>query len=159
MQIRCGGLSGLSRRDILLEIENVDYLYINSILLITKYYIYSCKFKKVVPSFLGVMSLLRHKYKIELFSASMLPPAKRQRVRDGMNYYFSWVRIKKQHVLCGNRCFCNFVYYIYCTTLLMYGLVKKNKKLFCMIKLYTYIYFLYRHEHDYVNCQLGNNNE
>jgi hypothetical protein len=32
------GLSGLSRRDILLGIENVDYLYINSILLITKYY-------------------------------------------------------------------------------------------------------------------------
>jgi hypothetical protein len=97
------------------------------------------------------MSLLRHKYKIELFSASMLPPAKRQRVRDGMNYYFSWVRIKKQHVLCGNRCFCNFVYYIYCTTLLMYGLVKKNKKLFCMIKLYTYIYFLYRHDIDAEN--------
>jgi hypothetical protein len=43
LQIRCGGLSGLSRRDILLGIENVDYLYINSILLITKYYIYSCK--------------------------------------------------------------------------------------------------------------------
>jgi hypothetical protein len=41
LQIRCGGLSGLSGRDILLGIENVDYLYINSILLITKYYIYS----------------------------------------------------------------------------------------------------------------------
>jgi hypothetical protein len=40
-------------------------LYINSILLITKYYIYSCKFKKVVPSFSGVISLLRYKYKIE----------------------------------------------------------------------------------------------
>jgi len=82
LQIRCGGLSGPSRRDILLGIENVDYLYINSILLITKYYIYSCKFKKVVPSFSGVISLLRYKYKIEIFSASMLPPAKRQRVRD-----------------------------------------------------------------------------
>ena len=97
LQIRCGGLSGLSRRDILLGIENVDYLYINSIMLITKYYIYSCKFKKVVPSFSGVMSLFRHKYKIDFFSASMLPPAKRQRVRDGMHYYFSWVRNKKQH--------------------------------------------------------------
>jgi hypothetical protein len=64
LQIRCGGLS---RRDILLGIENVDYLYINSIMLITKYYIYSCKFKKVVPSFSGVMSLLRHKYKIDFF--------------------------------------------------------------------------------------------
>jgi hypothetical protein len=57
-------------------------LYINSILLITKYYIYSCKFKKVVPSFSGVISLLRHKYKIKTNSASMLPPAERQRVRD-----------------------------------------------------------------------------
>jgi hypothetical protein len=57
-------------------------LYINSILLITKYYIYSCKFKKVVPSFSGVISLLRHKYKIKKNSASMLPPAERQRVRD-----------------------------------------------------------------------------
>ena len=56
LQIRCGGLAGLSGRDILLGIENVDYLYINSILLITKYYIYSCKFKKVVPSFSGVIS-------------------------------------------------------------------------------------------------------
>jgi hypothetical protein len=36
LQIRCGGLAGLSGRDILLGIENVDYLYINSILLITK---------------------------------------------------------------------------------------------------------------------------
>jgi hypothetical protein len=80
LQIRCGGLSGLSRRDILLGIENVDYLYINSILLITKYYIYSCKFKKVVPSFSGVISLLRYNYKIEIFSASMLPPAERWRV-------------------------------------------------------------------------------
>jgi hypothetical protein len=64
LQIRCGGLSGLSRRDILLGIENVNYLYINSILLITKYYIYSCQFQKVVPSFSGVISLLRYKYKI-----------------------------------------------------------------------------------------------
>jgi hypothetical protein len=39
---------------------HLDYLYINSVLLISKYYIYSCKFKKVVPSFSGVMSLLRH---------------------------------------------------------------------------------------------------
>jgi hypothetical protein len=53
LQSRCGGLSGLCGRDILLGIENVDYLYINSILLITKYYIYSRKFKKVVPSFSG----------------------------------------------------------------------------------------------------------
>jgi hypothetical protein len=30
LQIRCGGLSGLSGRDILLGIDNVDYLYINS---------------------------------------------------------------------------------------------------------------------------------
>jgi hypothetical protein len=79
LQIRC--LSGLSMIDILLGIEHLDYLYINSILLISKYYIYSCKFKKVVPSFSGVMSLLRHKYKIEFFSASMLPPAKRQSSR------------------------------------------------------------------------------
>jgi len=57
-------------------------LLVNSILLITKYYIYSCKFKKVVPSFSGVISLLRYKYKIEIFSASMLPLAKRQIVRD-----------------------------------------------------------------------------
>ena len=35
LQIRCEGFSGLSRRDILLGIINVDYLYINSILLIT----------------------------------------------------------------------------------------------------------------------------
>jgi hypothetical protein len=82
LQIGCEGLSGLSRREILLGIENVDYLYINLILLITKYYIYSCKFQEVVPSFSGVISLLRHKYKIEIFSASMLPPAKRQRVRN-----------------------------------------------------------------------------
>ena len=75
LQIRCGGLS---RRDILLGIENVDYLYIYSIMLITKYCIYSCNFKKVVPSFSGVMSLLRHKCKIFFFSASMLPSAKRQ---------------------------------------------------------------------------------
>jgi hypothetical protein len=53
-----------------------------SILLITKYYIYSCKFKTVVPSFSVVISLLRSKYKIEIFSASMLPPAKREVVRD-----------------------------------------------------------------------------
>ena len=82
LQIRCGGFSGLSRRDILLGIENVDYLYIYSIMLITKYCNYSCNSKKVVPSFSGVMSLLRHKCKKLFFSASMLPPAKRQRVRD-----------------------------------------------------------------------------
>jgi hypothetical protein len=43
LQIRCG--VSLVSPHILLGIENVDYLYINSILLITKYYIYSCKFK------------------------------------------------------------------------------------------------------------------
>jgi len=37
---------------------------------------------KKIPSFSGVISLLRYKYKIEMFSASMLPPAKRQRVLD-----------------------------------------------------------------------------
>jgi hypothetical protein len=122
LQIRCGGLS---RRDILLGIENVDYLYIYSIMLITKYCIYSCNFKKVVPSFSGVMSLLRHKCKIFFFSASMLPPAKRQRVRDrwheillfmGEDYETAWVEGV-------NISFCVFVYYIYCTTLLMYGIV------------------------------------
>ena len=34
LQIRCGGLAVLSGRGILLGIGNVDYLYINSILLI-----------------------------------------------------------------------------------------------------------------------------
>ena len=64
LQIRCGGLAVLPERDILLGIKNVEYLYINSILLITKYYMYSCKFNIVVPSFSGVISLLRYKYKI-----------------------------------------------------------------------------------------------
>ena len=52
LQIGCEGLSGLSRREILLGIENVDYLYINSILLITKYSIYSREFKKSSSFFL-----------------------------------------------------------------------------------------------------------
>jgi hypothetical protein len=76
LQINCG-VSSVSPG----EIEHVDCLYINSILLITKYYIYPCKFKKVVPSFSGVLHLLRCNYKIEMFSASMLLPAMRQRVR------------------------------------------------------------------------------
>jgi hypothetical protein len=53
LQIRCGGLSGLSGRDILLGIENVDYLYINSILLITIYQkcgtIYVINKKQLLP--------------------------------------------------------------------------------------------------------------
>ena len=77
MQINCG-VSSVSPGDI----EHVDCLYINSILLITKYYMYPCKFKKVVPSFSGVLPLLRYNYKIEMLSASMLPPAMRQKVRD-----------------------------------------------------------------------------
>ena len=101
LQTRCGGLSGLSGRDILLGIENVDYLYINSILLITKYYIYSCKFKKVVPSFSRVISLLGYKYKIDFFlHQCYLLQSDREFGIDGMKYYFSWERIKEQHGVC-----------------------------------------------------------
>ena len=148
---RCGGLAVLPERDILLGIKNVEYLYINSILLITKYYMYSCKFKIVVPSFSGVISLLRYKYKIEFFlhQCYLLQSDREFRI-DGMKYYFSCERIKQQHGVCGvgggggwgQKLFflMFFVYYLYCTTLLVYGMVKrKKKKLFCMIKLYTFI--------------------
>ena len=74
---------------------------------------------------------------------------------DAMKYYFSLVRIKKQHgVGVAKAVSVFFVYYIYCTTLLMYGIVKK---LFCMIKLYTYIFIIVDMNMMYVNCQLGNN--
>ena len=99
---RCGGLAVLPERDILLGIKNVEYLYINSILLITKYYMYSCKFKIVVPSFSGVISLLRYKYKIEFFlhQCYLLQSDREFRI-DGMKYYFSCERIKQQHGVCG----------------------------------------------------------
>ena len=48
----------------------------------------------------------------------------------------------------GNR----FVYCIYCTTLLIYAIVKRKKeKLFCMIKLYIYNYYVDMNMM-YVNC-------
>jgi hypothetical protein len=53
---------------------------------------------------------------------------------DGMKYYFSWERIKEQHGVCvcgwGEKLFffMFFVYYIYCTTLLIYGIVERKKK-------------------------------
>jgi hypothetical protein len=52
-----------------------------------------------------------------------------------MKYNFSWERIKEHHGVCvggrgeGKSCFVVFfVYYIYCTTLLIYGIVKRKKK-------------------------------
>ena len=50
---------------------------------------------------------------------------------DGMKYYFSWERIKEQHGGGGQKLFVFvffFVHYIYCTTLLIYGIVKRIKK-------------------------------
>jgi hypothetical protein len=71
--------------------------------------------------------------KIEIFLASMLPPAKRERGGGGKN------------------CFCVFVYFIYSTTLLMHGIVKKN--LLHDQTVYIYIYLLCRHEHDSLHAE------
>ena len=97
------------------------------------------------------------KYKIEIFSASMLPPAKRQRVRDiwhelllfmgkeGLRDSMGWGVAKAVFVFC--------VYYIYWhTTLLMYGIVKRKQTSFAWSNC-IHIYLLCRHEHDV--CKLS----
>jgi hypothetical protein len=52
-----------------------------------------------------------------------------------------------------------FVYYIYCTTLLIYGMVKRKKRKILLHDQTVYIYIYYVDMNMmYVNCQLGNNN-
>jgi hypothetical protein len=75
--------------------------------------------------------------KIEIFFASMLPPAKRE--RGG----------------CGKNCFCVFVYFIYSTTLLMHGIVKKNLLHDQTVYIYIFIYYVDMNMM-HVNCTLGN---
>ena len=47
-----------------------------------------------------------------------------------------------------------FVYYIHCTTLLMY-MVKRKKTLLHDQTVYIYIYLLCRHEHDVCKLSIG----
>ena len=57
----------------------------------------------------------------------------------------------------GKLFFVFFVYYIYCTTLLIYGMVKRKKeKLLHDQTVYIYMYYVDMNMM-YVNCQLGNN--
>ena len=66
-QERCGLTVSLSICDIILGINDIGKLFLNTIMLLTKYYIFSCKYKKVYPSFSEIISVLKTNLKIERF--------------------------------------------------------------------------------------------
>ena len=66
----------------MLGIDDIEKLFINTILLLTKYYIFSCKYKKVYPSFSEVISILKINLRVELYCSTMLSPAKRQKIQS-----------------------------------------------------------------------------
>ena len=89
----------------------------------------------------------------------MLPPAKRQKVRDRwheMKYYFSWERIKQQHGGGGGRKSCFFLCFLFITyivphCLYMVWLKEKRKTLLHDQTVYIYNYYVDMNMM-YVNC-------